>query len=358
MSEKQPSIQDRYESVMYEIRIKGHLHDRWADWFGGLSISREENGNTLLTGPVVDQSALYGLLKKVRDVGMPLVSVNPVNSRQVNVPDVKSYLLKEYEMDTNGNTETGSRTGEVSLRTAARIAGTGLLVMFVAAMFANFFMIEGLIVPGEAETTLNNIMANQLLFRLGIVSFLIVLICDVLVAWALYVFFRPASTSLSVLAAWLRLVYTAIFGAAVLALVAVLRLVSSADLLAAFEPTELQAQVMLFLNAFDSGWLFSLVFFGVHLFALGYLVLRSGYAPKLLGILLITASFGYLLDSFAQLLLLNYASYESIFLIIVAVPGIIGEMSLCFWLLFKGGKNQLPERISPQLSLSPTDVLK
>jgi hypothetical protein len=73
---------------------------------------------------------------------------------------------------------------------------------------------------------------------------------------------------------------------------------------------------------------------------------------------LIVASFGYLLDSFAQLLLLNYASYETIFLIIVAVPGIIGEMSLCFWLLFKGGKNQLPERISPQLSLSPTDVLK
>jgi len=126
----------------------------------------------------------------------------------------------------------------------------------------------------------------------------------------------------------------------------------------AFEPAQLQAQVMLFLNAFDSGWLFSLVFFGVHLFVLGFLVFRSGYAPKLLGILLIVSSFGYLLDSFAQFLLLNYASYEAIFLTIVAVPGIIGELSLCFWLLFKGGKNQLSERIGYQLSLSPTDVLK
>ena len=261
-------------------------------------------------------------------------------------------------MNPDKNVEKTNRNGEVSLRTAALIAGFGLLIMFFAAIFANFFVIEGLIVPGDAETTVNNIMANQLLFRFGIVNFLIVLVCDVLVAWALYVFFKPASPSISVLAAWLRLVYTAIFGAAMFGLVVVLRLLSSADLLAAFEPAQLQAQVMLFLSAFDYGWLFSLVFFGVHLFVLGFLVFRSGYAPKLLGILLIISSFGYLADSFAQFLLPNYASYKSIFLIIVAVPGIIGELSLCFWLLFKGGKNQPSGRISHQLSLSPTDVLK
>ena len=261
-------------------------------------------------------------------------------------------------MKPNGSMEKDGTIGTISLRTAALIAGTGLLVMFFAAIFANFFVIEGLIVPGDAETTLSNIMANQLLFRFGIVSFLIVLVCDVLVAWALYVFFKPASTGLSVLAAWLRLLYTAIFGAAVFGLVVVLRLVSSVDLLAAFEPAQLQAQVILFLNAFDSGWLFSLVFFGVHLFVLGFLVFKSGYAPRPLGILLILSSFGYLVDSFAQFLLLNYASYESIFLIVVAVPGILGELSLCFWLLLKGGKNQLPERSGHQLSLSPTDVLK
>jgi hypothetical protein len=63
----------------YQIRIKGHLSRQWADWFGGLTITLEDNGDTLLTGPVVDQAALHGLLRKVRDLGMPLVSVSPVN---------------------------------------------------------------------------------------------------------------------------------------------------------------------------------------------------------------------------------------------------------------------------------------
>ncbi len=65
------------ESAIYQIRIKGHLGAQWADWFGGLTITREDNGHTLLTGPVIDQAALYGLLKRVRDLGVPLVSVNP-----------------------------------------------------------------------------------------------------------------------------------------------------------------------------------------------------------------------------------------------------------------------------------------
>ena len=64
--------------IVYQIRLKGHLDDQWADWFGGLTITLEENGDTLLTGPVVDQAALFGLLKKVRDLGLPLVSIDCV----------------------------------------------------------------------------------------------------------------------------------------------------------------------------------------------------------------------------------------------------------------------------------------
>ena len=73
----------------YEIRIKGHLDSQWTDWFEGLTITLEEDGNTLLTGPVIDQAALQGLLKKVRDLGMPLVSVSPVEHGQADRSDVK-----------------------------------------------------------------------------------------------------------------------------------------------------------------------------------------------------------------------------------------------------------------------------
>jgi len=80
MSNKRNPKIDPDQPVIYEIRIKGHLDHQWTDWFGGLTITLEDNGDTLVTGPVVDQAALHGLLKKVRDLGMPLVSVIQVQS--------------------------------------------------------------------------------------------------------------------------------------------------------------------------------------------------------------------------------------------------------------------------------------
>ena len=94
MCKTHASTKDHYEPGLYEIRLKGHLGSQWTDWFGGLTITLEDNGDTLLTGPVIDQAALHGLLKKVRDLGMTLLSVNcvalgPSTTLEASLTDAK-----------------------------------------------------------------------------------------------------------------------------------------------------------------------------------------------------------------------------------------------------------------------------
>jgi hypothetical protein len=89
MSNKRNPIIDSSQPIVYQIRLKGHLGRQWTDWFEGLTITLEENGDTLLTGTVVDQAALHGLLKKVRDLGMPLLSVNSVGLGPQDISDAK-----------------------------------------------------------------------------------------------------------------------------------------------------------------------------------------------------------------------------------------------------------------------------
>ncbi len=96
MSNQLDASIDQSQSPVYQIRVAGHLGDEWTDWFEGLTITLEADGNTLLTGPVVDQAGLHGLLKKVRDLGMPLVSVNPV---QLNEPH--PYSLEKEKNEHN-----------------------------------------------------------------------------------------------------------------------------------------------------------------------------------------------------------------------------------------------------------------
>jgi hypothetical protein len=89
MRERHGSTEDQHEPGVYEIRIKGHLDDRWADRFEGLTITREETGETLLSGPVADQAALHGWLRKVRDLALPLLSVMRIEPGQADTTEVK-----------------------------------------------------------------------------------------------------------------------------------------------------------------------------------------------------------------------------------------------------------------------------
>ena len=234
-------------------------------------------------------------------------------------------------------TTTTKALSETSPRTAARIAGIGYLIIFVLAIFANFVVREGLIDPDDAAATFTNIADSEFLFRAGMVGFLAVFIVDVVIAWALYVLFKTVGKQLSLLTAWFRLVYTVFLGVALIFFFVVLDLVSGADYLMVFEPGQLDAQVMLLLSAFNYAWLIGLACFGIHLMLIGYLMLASGFAPRILGILLAVAGAAYVVDTLANVLLANYAEYETVFLLIVAVPSVVGELAFAVWLL-RGGR--------------------
>ena len=230
----------------------------------------------------------------------------------------------------------GTPVWDVSLRGAALVAGLGLLVMAVLA-FAGLSAFERLVVDGDAAKTARNILDHELRFRLIICGFVIVSALDVAVAWALYVLLRPVNRSLAVLAAWLRVAYAAVFAAVLINLLVAVRLLTDVDSLRAFGTRQLDAQAMTSVNAFTDGWNVALVIFGLHLLVLGYLVVRSSYIPSVLGVLVMVASLGYLIDSFGAVLSQSYDAN-------VAGFTFAGEVLLMGWLLWRG--RRLPEPVS------------
>jgi len=226
---------------------------------------------------------------------------------------------------------TSNRIANISLSNSAIIAGIGLILMAILAPIANFAILQKLIVSNDTAKTVSNIVSSEGLFRIGICFFLIVAILDIIVAWALYVFLKPVNKSLSLLAAWFRIVYATFLAVVLIYLLNVLQLLHGAEYLASFTTSQIQAQVMLSLNTFNLGWGFGLIIFGFHLLLLGYLVFRAGYMRRILGILLILASLGYLIDGFGKLLSADYNMNISMFTF-------IGEVILIFWLLIKGWK--------------------
>jgi hypothetical protein len=234
--------------------------------------------------------------------------------------------------------EVTNRTVDTSQRNAAITAGVGLLIMTVAAIFATFVH-DSVLVSGDAASTANNILANELQFRLSILSFLFVIVLDVIVAWGLYVFFRPVNRHLSLLAAWFRVVYAVVFLVTILDLGNALRLLHSTETLVVLDTSQLQAQALLALNTFDDGWSFALSVFGLHLIVLGYLVFKAGSMPKIVGAFLVIAGLGYMFDSITGFLFPNFG-------VTIGQFTFIGELLLALWLVMKSATAKNWEKLA------------
>jgi hypothetical protein len=178
-------------------------------------------------------------------------------------------------------------------------------------------------------------MASEGLFRLGIVSDSLVFLIEIVVVVMLYVLLKPVSKTLSLVAAFSRLAMTVVQGINLLNHLIPLLLLSGAGYLTVFEPDQLHALVSLFLDAFVYGSHIWGLFFALHLFFLGYLVYRSGYIPRILGVLLVVSSLCYLVQSFGNIL---FPKYEEI----LALVGWFSSIEVAFplWLVIKGVKDQ------------------
>ncbi len=186
----------------------------------------------------------------------------------------------------------------------------------------------------------NNIRSSITLFGAGIFGWLILLICDIVVSWALYIFLRPINKSLSLLGVWLRLTYAAILGIAILNLVFVFLLVRSTEYFSLLNTRgQIQGLLMLYLEAFHFIWSIGLIIFGLHLLVVSYVAFNSDDIPKDLSILLFLVSVGYIIIHLFSAFIPQYDGIVKVLEIVFTVPMIVGELGFGLWLLFRGRKN-------------------
>lgn len=227
----------------------------------------------------------------------------------------------------------GNSNAQASPQAYARIGGVLYLIIIVAGLFGEAFVRSKLIVSGDATATANNIMTSELLWRIGIAGDLIMHVCDVPLMLVFYVLLRPVNRNLALLAVLFNLIQTAVLVANKLNLLVALFLLGSADYLKAFEPHQLHALTYLSVKSHGYGFGIGLIFFGFACLVLGYLIFRSGYLPKILGVLMQIAGLCYLINSFA--LILAPAVAGALFPWVL-LPAFIAELSLALWLLVKG----------------------
>ena len=217
-----------------------------------------------------------------------------------------------------------------SVQTYARMAGVLLLVSLVVGGFGESYAPSTLIVPGNATATAHNIIASDLLFRLGFLAYLTEAVCDVALAFLLYVLLRPVHANLAFLAVLFRLMATATFAFAELFYFVPSLILGGDGYLKTFSSEQLQTLALLSLNVYGAAGNLFLLFYGIASILLGYLMVRSGYLPRVLGALLALGGLGFVTSNVVWVLAPASASF------LLLLPTILAMLSMGLWLLVRG----------------------
>lgn len=226
-------------------------------------------------------------------------------------------------------------TGTTSPQHYARAAGIAYLIIIIAGFFGEMFVRNAIVVSGDAVATTNNIIASPLLWRIGIAGDLLMHVCDVIVILALYVLLKPVHRNLILLAVFFNLIQTASLVANKLNLMLPLFLTGNASYLGAFDQHQIEALSYLSIRTHAHGFGIGLIFFGFACLIVGYLVFKSGFLPRVIGVMMVVAGFCYIFNSFTLIIApgLGAKLYPAIL-----IPPFIGELSFCLWLIIKGVK--------------------
>jgi Domain of unknown function (DUF4386) len=217
-------------------------------------------------------------------------------------------------------------------RLKARIAGVFYLITIITGVFAEIFVRGALVVRDDAAATATNILAHESLYRFGLAADLIMLVCYLAVTLLFYDLFKPVSRSLSLLAAFFSLVGIAVLAVNSLNHLAPLVFLGGAQYLSAFETTELQALALMSLRMHARGYTIGGAFFGIYMLLLGYLIFRSGFLTRILGVLMAIGGLSFLTNSFAVFLLPTLTAH----LPDIGMLGGIAELALSLWLIVTG----------------------
>jgi Domain of unknown function (DUF4386) len=222
---------------------------------------------------------------------------------------------------------------ETSPQVYARVCGLAYLIIIIAGALGEIFIRNKIIVSGDAAMTAQNITASSFLWRIGIAGDLVMHVCDLVVALVYYSLFKHVNKNLALLAVLFGLIQTAVLVANKLNLMMPLFLLGNADYLKTFDPHQIQALAYIFVKAHDSGFAIGLIFFGFECLIDGYLVFKSTFLPKILGILIFITGLCYLTNSFVGILSPTLANA---LMPIILIPPLLGELSMALWLLIKG----------------------